>query len=306
MRPAPWTTVLRLTAALLPIAACGGSARPLQPVYSTEQLNAAAQRSLPDDDLPARASSDASPAPTPEPAPAPEPEPAGLRVIHASPDRAAASVALFLDGSEVPAADGVAYRAITGAVRLTPGDHAYSLRGATGARAVLLSGQTGELTSGTSTAIVHGLATGPVRLAVAVSHDSPTQPDAGKASVRFFHALVGLGAVDVCTVAAPSRPTQAVFANVAYGAFASVGENHDAYANVPSGAPLALQIRAQNARPCTGPVRGTVRLTPTDRSVVTAVAIGRVAGAPPAPRQLLVCTDAPVDGAPTCTPVAIQ
>ncbi len=286
--------------AVLPLVACGSSAPTFPVAYSAEQLNAASQRPLARDSFggpPAR--EEAAPAPIEEP-PAPPPAPAALRVIHASPDRAAASVSVYLDGSEVAAMQGVAYRAIVGAVQVAPGAHPVSVRSTNAAGTVLLTAETPALTEGGRfTAIVHGLGAGAPRLALAASQDSTEAPDAGKARVRFFHALVGLGAVDVCTVATPGHPAAAVFANVAFGAFG-------AYADVPAGAPIALQVRAQNARPCTGLVRGTARVTPADRGIVTAVAIGRVVGAPAAPRQLLVCDDARTDGAPSCATVAVQ
>jgi hypothetical protein len=53
-------------------------------------------------------------------------------------------------------------------------------------------------------------------------------------------------------------------------------------------------------------VRGTVTVTPPSASVVTTVAVGRVVGAPAVPRELLVCLDAPVSGAPSCAAVAIR
>jgi Domain of unknown function (DUF4397) len=326
MRPAMPFHIPRWAVAAFTLTACGSAAPTFPAYYTADQLNAATLASLPHDSLGAPAHSDAPPPPSGEEGtPTPEPSPAGLRVIHASPDRGAASVSVFVDGSEVAAVQSLAYRGIAGAVRLTPSTHPVIVRSAAAGAATLLTVETPALSEGQRyTAIVHGLAAATPRLALAVSQDSETQPDAGKARVRFFHALAGLGTVDVCTApvaarpavaAAAGRPAQAavaaspaaaVFANVAYGAFSSAGESHEAYVEVPSGAAITLQVRAQNARPCTGPVRGTVRVTPADRAVVTAVAVGRVVGTPAAPRQLLVCTDAPTDGAPTCTPVAIQ
>lgn len=244
-------------------------------------------------------------------------------MIHASPDRAASSVSVFIDSSEVAAVQGIAYRSIAGAVRLTPAAHPVVVRSAAASATSLLTFDTPELSEGQRyTAVVHGFSAGAPRLAVAIAQDSETQPDAGKARVRFFHALAGLGAVDLCTAAIAARaaqpaaggrpaqpaiaaaPAAPVFSNVAYGSFAANGQ--ESYAEVASGAAITLQVRAQNARPCTGLVRGTVRVTPADRAVLTAVAVGRLGGAPAVPRQLLLCTDAPTDGAPTCTPSAIQ
>ena len=325
MRATTSIPVLRVSIAALTLCACGSAAPTFPTYYTADQLNAAAQRSLPGDGFGAPPRTEESAAPGGEPPPPPEPSPAGLRVIHASPDRAAASVSVFIDGSEVAAVQGIAYRSIAGAVRLTPQTHPMVVRSAASNAATLITAETPALAEGQRyTAIIHGLAAGAVHITATFGPDSETQPDAGKTHVRFFHALVGLGPVDVCTAPVAARPAQPaaagraaqpavaaqpaapVFANVAYGSFATASGSQDAYAEVPSGSPITLQVRAQNARPCTGLVRGTVRVTPADRAVITAVAIGRVVGAPAAPRQLLVCTDAPTDGAPSCSPVAIQ
>ncbi len=138
----------------------------------------------------------------------------GIRFIHASPDRGLASVSAFLDDSAVAAVQGLAYKAVAGYLEVTPGDHAVVLRraNAPAGAAPALSVRTDTLDPGArSTAIVYGLATGTPRLALAAGVDLLGLPEEGKARVRFFHALVGLGAVDVCRPPrrppAPPRPT---------------------------------------------------------------------------------------------------
>lgn len=313
---------LALPAFVFALAACGASPTPPAATYTTEQLNAAAGPSLNDDSLGATGAASTS-APMPdtgvvdEP---PPPAPAGLRVIHASPDRAAATASVFLDDAQVAAVQALRYKSVAGYLQLPAGEHAVVVRavGAPATASPALSTRTPGLDAGRGyTAVVHGLTGAAPRLALAASADETTQPEAGKARVRFFHALVGLGAVDICRPGAaatparpaangqpaqparPAQPAEALFANVAYGAFA-------AYADVTAGHPVTLQIRAQNARPCTGLVRGTVTVNPADRAVLTAVAVGRVAGAPPVARELLLCADGAVDGAPTCNAVAIR
>lgn len=309
---------------LLPLAlaaGCGGATPAPAPAYTAEQLNAIAGR-LYDED--SNASAGAVPAPAPddggggEAAP-PPPQPAGIRVIHASPDRALGSVSAFLDDSAVAAVQGLAYKGIAGYLEVTPGAHGLALRRASAPAAAppALSLRTDELDAAARyTAVVYGLAAGTPRLAVAVGTDMLGLPEEGKARVRFFHALVGVGAVDLCLAgrparaAAPNQPAQAavpaspVFANVVYGAFGAAQGGQ--YTDVAAGAPVTLQVRAQNARACTGALRGTVTLTPASASVVTAVAVGRAVGAPPVARELLVCADAPVSGAPSCAAVPIR
>jgi hypothetical protein len=314
-------TLAPLLALVLAPLGCGSPTPGPTASYSAEQLNAITGRIV-DEDGPTPAAT-AAPMPSSdgggEAEPPPPPQPAGLRVIHASPDRTLASVSAFLDDSAVAAVQGLAYKGVAGYVELTPGDHAVVLRRANAAAGAppALSVRTDTLDPGErSTAIVYGVTVGTARLALAAGTDLLGLPEEGKARVRFFHALVGLGAVDLClpgTAARPAAPNQpavaatpasTLFANVAYGAFGSA--QGGAYVDLPSGSPVVLQVRAQNARPCTGPVRGTVTVTPPSASVVTTVAVGRVVGAPAVPRELLVCLDAPVSGAPSCAAVAIR
>lgn len=314
----------RLLALSLVLGACGGSSGFHPPAaYTAAQLNGVAQPGLPEEDP-------ASPAPVarptyPTPGAAVEaPRVASVRVIHASPDRAAASVDLYADELPTPIATAVAYRSIIGAVEVPAAEHAIHVRPAGGAvtTAPAFTGHTPALEADHRyTVIAHGLVGGaaPHALALAADADATTAPEAGTAHVRFFHAVVGLGAVDLCRPATPARPAvaaqpavaavpaAAVVENVAYGAFASATRDGQPshYVAVPAAAPLTIQVRAHSARACSGPLRGTVTITPTDRSVVTAVAVGRTT-APLAPRALLLCSDGTYDGAPTCTPVAIR
>jgi hypothetical protein len=261
--------------------------------------------------------------PTPG-APVEAARPARVRVIHASPDRAAASVDLYLDDATTPAATALAYRGVTATLEVPAGEHAVHVRaaGAAAAAAPAFTGRTPALEGDRRyTVIAHGLVGGaaPHALALVADADASPTPEAGAAHVRFFHAVVGLGSVDLCRPGTPARPAAAgqparpaapaaaLVSDVGFGAFASA--EHDGatshYVRVPAGAPLTLQIRAHAARACAGLLRGTVTVTPADQSVVTAVAVGR-ATAPLSPRALLVCADSAGDGAPSCTPTPIR
>lgn len=302
-------------AALVAVTGCGETPIP-QARYTPEQLNSSAVPNLADDGVQSAPRVEELPPPAPPPAP---PAPARVRVIHASPDRAAASVDVYLGDVATPAVSALAYKAIAGAVDAPAGAaHRVSLQraGVAASAARVASAQTPEVESGAQyTAVAFGLATGAPALGVAVGRDETAEPEAGQARARFFHALVGLGAVDLCTAATPAvaaragqaarpaQPPRAVFENVAFGTFSS------GYAAVPAGAPVALQVRLRasaSARACAGLVRGAVTLTPGDRAVVTAVAVGRAVGAPAVSRELLVCPDRVAEGAPTCATVAIR
>ncbi len=221
---------------------------------------------------------------SPEPPPPPPPH-AHVRVIHASPAAEAAAVAVYLDGAQTPAIASLAYKAVVGYVEVPVGEHSVDVRPASAAASTpaVVSARTPALEADkTYTVIAHGLVGAQPALALTAAADDPTQPEAGHARVRFFHAGVGAGTVDICLPGANARAAgTAVFANVAYGAFGSpAGGAAGGYADVPSGREIVLQIRAQNARACSGRVAGLVRLTPPDRAVLTAIAVGRATGTP--------------------------
>ncbi len=299
-RVVPSTSVLALT---LAVAGCGSAPAPAPTAhYSAEELNNAARPGLPEEDpdapLPATTAASAQ-------AVAPPPM-AAVRVIHASPDRPLASVDLYLNDQTTPAATALAYRSITGALRVTPGEHAVPVRiaGTAATEAAPATAHTPALEGDHRyTVIAH---TGAHGVAFAAADDDLAAPDAGHAKVRFFHAVVGVPAVDVCRPATPARaaaaghpaepahPATAVFANVAPGTFGTEG-----YVDVVGGAAVTLQLRGHGARPCAGAALGAVTFTPADRSVTTAVAVGRTTP-PAAPRALLLCSDGTFEGEPTC------
>jgi len=271
-------------------------------LYTAAQLNSVTGPSSNDDDFgPPRA----APAPyVPAPAPPPPPPPqARVRVLHANTNRAAASVDVYLGEVATPVASAVAYKALVGPVSAPPGEHAVAVRvaGTAATTAPAIAGRTPALAADAQyTAIAYGAVGPSARLAF--GQDETAAPDAGTSRVRFFHALTGVLAVDICTVAAAGRPAAPIFANVGYGAFG-------AYTSVPAGGPVTLQVRARAtaaARPCTGLLRGTVAVTVPDAAVLTAVAVGRPTGPNPAARELLICTDRVAEGPASCTAVPIR
>jgi hypothetical protein len=248
----------------------------------------------------------ATPPPAQPPAPTPPPAVARLRVIHASPDPAAATAAIYLDGATTPAIASLAYKAVQSYSDLPAAAHTIAIRPASAAATTpaVLEGHTEALTANHNyTAIAHGLSTGEPRLALATVEDNGEQPEAGHAHLRFFHALAGVAAVDVCMPGSNARaPATPVFPNVAYGAWGQPEGGHNAYANVPTGHDVKLQVRLHNDRVCSGAVQGVVTLDATklpDRSVQTAIAVGQPTARPAIAKELLVCTDAPVAGTST-------
>lgn len=267
----------------------------------------------------AEASAMPSAAPSAEPPPPPPPPaPAHVRVIHASPASAAATVAISVDNATPPAIPSLGYKASWGYENVPPGAHHVAIRPAAAAAdsAPAVEGDTPALESDHYyTVIAHGLVGGTPALAITAAADDATAPDAGNARIRFYHALAGVAAADICVAGANARAAGTpVFTNVAYGTWGTpAGEGAAApYARVAPGAAIRLQVRAQNARPCTGAVAGVINVPATaiaDRGVYTAIAVGNTARTGGAAKELLVLSDAPATtgrSEPTALPIAAR
>lgn len=226
------------------------------------------------------------------PPPRPPPPPATIRVIHASPDPAAGTIRFGVAGAEPSIVD-LAYRSASAPVELAPGPTSLVVQGVasveTGEAPELLATEQ-DLASGVgSSAILHGLAGGEPALALAMIEDRTSPPTEGSSTLRFFHAVVGLAAVDVCAAgASPRDPATPIFAAVAPATLANV---EGGFAEVPGGAETVIQLRQQSDTACEGRVLGVARVTPAAGSTHTLVAVGRTTGAPRVDRELLVCTD---------------
>ena len=293
------------------VSACGSAPPPVRQTLTAEQLNGVARAGLEDDAFGPRRAANTGGGATPEPEP--PPPTASVRVIHASPDRAAARVDVYVGSNGTPGVSALEFRHAAGPLSLPTGAQDVALRaaGAAADAAPLYSHASPALEADhTYTVIALGLAgNAQSPLGIAAAADDSTAPESGSARVRFFHAVAGLGAADICVApvparpaapgraATPAQPARAVFANAAYGAFTD-------YAAVPAGAAVTLQVRVRNARPCAGLVRGTVTVTPA-QGVATLVATGRVGVGPTnVPRVLLVCPQGG-EGA-TCVEVPVR
>lgn len=288
MRPA-------LLAPFVALAACSGSPTPPP---------ATAPTTPPATTPPAPVAANPAPA-APEP-PAPR-LPAQVAVIHAVPMPEAASVDLFLDGSPEPAFPALAFGARSGWRATAPGPNHLAVRPAGAPRdaAPVTRLESTDLDPDkTYLYIVHGGGTAGASFQLSVTDDS-TPPEAadGAVRLRFFHALGGVGAVDVCAPGATARAAAtAVFVNTACGAWGTpmTAQRTGDYASVAPGDAVRLQVRERNDRPCTGNVLGVVSLDLTHaHAVSTAVALGRATAAPLP--QVLLCPTGP--GACTTAPV---
>lgn len=250
---------------------------------------------------------EAAPATAPEPAAPVVRLPAQVIVVHAVPVPEAASVNLFLDSSAEPAFPALAFGARSGARATAPGPNHLAVRPASAANdsAPLVRLESTDLDADkTYLFIVHGGGASGSSPQLSVTDDT-TPPEAadGAVRLRFFHAISGVGAVDVCAPGATARaPATPVFVNTANGAWATpMGANRVGdYATVAPGDAVRLQVRARNDRPCAGAVLGVVTLNLTNaHAVSTAIALGRATSAPLP--QVLLCPTGP--GACVTAPV---
>lgn len=298
--------------------ACSSSPPPPpQSVYTAEQLNAVALAGLEDDSLgaPQRPT---EPTPPPEEAP-PPPQPSTVRLIHAV--VATPSVSLSLGDATEARVPSLAFRAAT-TLELPEGDQTLTARRVTPTtppnNTPLFSFSLSSLASGSHyTTVLHPASAAPRAAVTATTAQNETlSPDPGSARLRFFHAIVGLGPVDVCTAPVAARPAMAGHpataaqpatqwvTNLTFGHFSSiiVGESTTAYASLTPGSAITVQLRAHTPRPCTGPVRGTARVDLADQSVSTVTLTGRIA--PRVAPSLLFCPEAPTTG--DCTTVSMR
>ena len=239
-----------------------------------------------------------------EPAPPPPPAMSRVRVIHASPDPAAASVTIALDARTEPLIAELAYRSGSAYTDASASHHSIVVRGpATEAG----EGPTLALASEdlepehTFTAVFVSQAVADSPFTVFASEDV-VAPE-GDASVRFFHALTGVDDIDLCVAGATARAeATTLFGEVALNAFGAAAGTQ--FASVPATGEVVIQLRAESSPTCHGRVLGVARFTPAASTSYTLVAIGRTTGRPRADRELLICPDAPADGSCTAAPIA--
>jgi hypothetical protein len=241
------------------------------------------------------------------PPPPPPPPPAFVRVIHASPDSFAQTVVAFLDNGVEPAIPALQFRSGFGYLPIPPGTHTVQARlpGMAANTPPPVNWTMPDIQSGRPyTIIAHGLASdlsGP-QITFAHEPDELAGSAPGQTRLRFFHALVGGGTVDVCI-----GGTTPAFAGVSYGTFGTAYGVPGHYAGSQAG-DLRLTFRATPTRagqPCGGRVVGSVPLTLGSGASVLLVATGRLqrGGGGVAP-EVLVCIDtAPATA--SCTPLPV-
>lgn len=247
---------------VLSLAACGGSHPP----------------------PPASTATQAEPDPDTEPSPAVSAPPeARMRLIHAAVESNEQQVVLVSDGASTTP---TSYQFASSYVTLTPGHHEVSAR----ANDTELISASFELAEGMFTVVAYS--TGDFPVALTLARDSASAPPSEMAQIRAFHAIVGQGAIDLCTPpTTPRSDGTPILANVATG---SPSTADGSYVPVPSGVELPLQLRAQHATPCHGRVVGTAHgFTPVAGSNYTLVLVGRTSGRHRIAPELLFCADPP-------------
>lgn len=293
-------TAIRRTLALLflssALAACGGGAAETH------------EETTPASDTTGSESTSASSEPAPDTQPAAATTPSAnaprVRVIHATSDEAAADVSVGLDSDE-PFVASLAYGHASGYVAVEEGRHSLVVHGPETETHSPVLGLASDVLEAdhayTLFFVTQGSADAPFAL---YTGDDDDHPGEDVAALRFFHAMIGVDDVDVCLAGSGRGAAgQPLFADVARNSLGtSQGLRYD---DLPAGADVALQVRAHSSPPCGGRMIGVAHFTPTAGTSYTAVAIGRRTGRPAAPMQLMVCTDAPAEGAGACETVAL-
>ena len=238
-------------------------------------------------------------------APPPPPPVALVRVIHASPEQFAQTVAAYTDNGQVPVIPELHFGAAEGYLPVPAGVHTVQARvpGMPPTGPAPVNWTTPDMQSGhIYTIIAHGLVSdlsGP-QLTFANEEDEPARPTPGRTRLRFFHALVGGGMVDVCLNGATPA-----FTGAQYGAFANAAGVPGHYAASQPGAVTVTFRGAAPTNPCTGRIVGSVPLQLVDGVSVLLVATGRIARGPGAVApQVLLCPDTAPQAA-SCTPIPV-
>jgi hypothetical protein len=214
---------------------------------------------------------------TPTAAPAPPPR-ASIRIIHAAVESRDASLSITANGDSSTLAGPTGFQFASTYGALEPGTHALSVQ--SGGQELI--GASLELAAGFHTVVVYSTADFPAALAAVP--DSAAEWPAETSGVRFFHAIVGTTAIDVC--AADGHP---LFPAVNAGTF---GDATGGYGQVPSASELSVQLRARHATPCHGRMIGVASFTPASGNNYTLVAVGRTRGRR-VPLELIFCADPP-------------
>jgi hypothetical protein len=263
---------------------------------------------------PAEPTTAAAPA-APAAPPAPQAVEVSVRVLHAAANASSKNLGVtYATGTDTLgglAAD-LAFGAASGytSATLSPGSTGIGL--SVRAEGLDPLSFAGSVTTGEPhTAIVVARPAGATQLQADVLHDAAQAPDAGKTRVRFFHAVLGWDAVDVCAPGEDARAAGTpVFPDARYGRATGSQSSFDRYIDMPAGTGT-LQVRQANAEaPCSGRVVGAVDVAAPaggtlDGQNVTLVAVGRATGRPAVPRAVLLCLDSPAP-APSCTSLRMR
>jgi hypothetical protein len=230
------------------------------------------------------------------------PEPAHVRVLHASADPHARMLSVFVDGSA-----GALLRSVDFESQISYADVPSNTRTLTFRRdrseATLLDVAVQGMEPGHFyTAILYGSAVGSPMLAANVHEDVPVASREYRNTLRFFNAMVGAPALDVCRVRNPDDDRQPILINAAFGHWGirQVGLGADSVAAMPeavevvSNGRVTFEIRAAGRGTCAGSVLGAVHFVASSRLNGTMIAVGRFHGRGVAP-QMFMCADAPSD-----------
>jgi len=222
-------------------------------------------------------------APTTQSAPT-APVGARVRIIHAAIEARDVRVSIVADGAAASLVGPTGFQFASAYGALTAGDHTLSVRD----ESHELIAATLSLAEGSHTIVAFSTADFPVALAAVP--DATDEAPAEMANVRLFHAIVGMGPIDLCLAPEGGRGDgHPLIAGVAPGTF---GEPTGAYTGAHAGATLALQLRARDATPCHGRAIGATSFTPAAGNSYTLVAVGRTRGRR-APIELIFCADPP-------------
>lgn len=152
------------------------------------------------------------------------------------------------------------------------------------------------------TVVVLNAADDPAKLQIATVPDDAPRAQGEAVMVRFFHAILGTGPIDVCVPGeGPRAPAVSLFPAVEYGTFRPALQ-------LPGALPVRVSLRRASEAECSGRLVGAIDLSAPDGvsfagQNLTIYALGRTSGRPEVDPEAAISIDQPPQSAWVTLPV---
>ncbi|MBN8616831.1 MAG: DUF4397 domain-containing protein, partial [Deltaproteobacteria bacterium] len=229
----------------------------------------------------------------------PEPSHAHVRLLHATPASSAASVSLFVGDAAEPIARDITFEAPASYAAAPALASELVVRGGEGTSPLAALSARPLRPHAAYTVILFGSGTARDPLVAELQEDVPVDSDQSRNTFRFFNAMAGSPALELCRVAGPRRTPLFSGATVGgYGVphFRANATPVDPMSNaveIVSNGVVELEVYPAGRTPCSGRKLGTARFSASSGLNGTIIAVGTYRTT--RSRELFMCADAPSD-----------